>query len=154
MNTDPFNLQRFVNAQDPVWDTVLAELAAGRKRGRWIPFVFPQLRVQVDSEQPDHYGISSLEEARDYLAHPLLGARLKECTWQVLTHKDKSAFEIFGFFDQWKFQSSMTLFERAAEITPVFPLAIHQFFGGGRDFGLLDTLRRMDTEVAKVRKVA
>ena len=143
MNTDPFLLQRFVDAQNPHWETVLAELTAGRKRSHWIWFVFPQLRGLGMSEKSNYYGISCLDEARSYLAHPVLGGRLKDCIWRVLAHTDKSAFEIFGFLDQWKFNSCMTLFEQAAVTTPVFPLAINQFFAGGRDAKSLQMLRSM-----------
>jgi len=112
---DPFDLQRFVTAQAPVFASALEELKEGRKRTHWMWFVFPQLRGLGSSSMATFYGIGSLEEARAYLAHPLLGPRLVLCTETVLAVKGKSLREIFGSPDDMKFGSSMTLFARASD---------------------------------------
>jgi uncharacterized protein (DUF1810 family) len=114
-DADPFDLQRFVDAQDRVYDAVLAELRGGRKRSHWIWFVFPQLRGLGRSPTASHYGISSLEEAQAYLAHDTLGPRLRECTRLVAAIDGSSADEIFGWPDNLKVCSSMTLFARATD---------------------------------------
>ncbi len=110
---DPFNLQRFVDAQSLVYETVLRELRAGRKTTHWIWFIFPQARGLGRSAMSERYAISSLDEARAYLAHPVLGPRLEACTKLVLSHKDVSLEEIFGELDAMKFRSSMELFRKA-----------------------------------------
>lgn len=112
---DPFDLQRFVTAQAPVFASALEELKKGRKRTHWMWFVFPQLRGLGSSSMATFYGIGSLEEARAYLAHPLLGPRLVLCTETVLAIKGKTLREIFGSPDDMKFGSSMTLFARASD---------------------------------------
>ena len=112
---DPFDLQRFVTAQAPVFASALEELKEGRKRTHWMWFVFPQLRGLGSSSMATFYGIGSLEEARAYLAHPLLGTRLVLCTETVLAIKGKSLREIFGSPDDMKFGSSMTFFARASD---------------------------------------
>ena len=112
---DPFDLQRFVTAQAPVFASALEELKEGRKRTHWMWFLFPQLRGLGSSSMATFYGIGSLEEARAYLAHPLLGPRLVLCTETVLAVKGKSLREIFGSPDDMKFGSSMTLFARASD---------------------------------------
>ena len=112
---DPFDLQRFVTAQAPVFASALEELKKGRKRTHWMWFLFPQLRGLGSSSMATFYGIGSLEEARAYLAHPLLGPRLVLCTETVLAVKGKSLREIFGSPDDMKFGSSMTLFARASD---------------------------------------
>jgi uncharacterized protein (DUF1810 family) len=112
---DPFDLQRFVTAQAAVFASALEELKKGRKRTHWMWFVFPQLRGLGSSSMATFYGIGSLEEARAYLAHPLLGPRLVLCTETVLAVKGKSLREIFGSPDDMKFGSSMTLFARASD---------------------------------------
>jgi len=111
---DPFDLKRFVAAQAPVFQTALGELKAGRKRSHWMWFVFPQLRGLGRSSMAQFYGVGSLDEARAYLAHPLLGTRLNLCTQTVLAIKERSLHAIFGAPDDMKFHSSMTLFARAA----------------------------------------
>jgi uncharacterized protein (DUF1810 family) len=113
--TDPFDLQRFVTAQAPVYDSVLEELRAGRKRSHWMWFVFPQLRGLGRSAMADYYGIGSLAEAQAYLAHPALGPRLDLCTRTVLQSDAASLHAIFGSPDDIKFRSCMTLFALAAE---------------------------------------
>jgi uncharacterized protein (DUF1810 family) len=116
-DADRFDLERFVTAQDPVFETVLAELRAGRKRTHWIWFVFPQLADLGRSSTALFYGISSIDEARAYLAHPLLAPRLDLCTRIVLASDSPSLHAIFGSPDDLKFRSCMTLFSRAADDT-------------------------------------
>src|SRR5437762_312152 len=117
---DPHNLDRFLTAQAPVIDAVLAELRAGRKRTHWMWFVFPQLRGLGSSSTADFYGIASLEEARAYLAQPVLGPRLRECCALLLQVPDRSAREILGTPDDLKFRSSLTLFSLADPQEPLF----------------------------------
>jgi uncharacterized protein (DUF1810 family) len=139
---DPFQLSRFSAAQDSVFETVLAELRAGAKKTHWMWFVFPQLRGLGRSPTAAFYGIASLEEARAYLAHPVLGERLAEAVDAVLATSDRSAHEIFGSPDDLKFWSSMTLFrETAAEETNRFDLALRRFFAGEPDPRTLELLK-------------
>src|SRR5215470_10987769 len=114
MNEDRYNLGRFAPAQDPLYARVRAELAAGEKRSHWMWFIFPQLKALGSSATARNFALASLAEARAYLAHPLLGARLRECTQLVNGLKGRSAEEIFGYPDHMKFHSSMTLFALAA----------------------------------------
>jgi uncharacterized protein (DUF1810 family) len=130
--TEPFDLERFVSAQQPVIDTVLVELRQGRKQSHWIWFVFPQVDGLGSSSMARQYAIKSRAEAAAYLAHPVLGARLLECTETVVAHTRKSAHDIFGSPDDLKFCSSMTLFEQAGG-GPAFARALDQFFNGKRD---------------------
>jgi uncharacterized protein (DUF1810 family) len=111
---DPFDLNRFVEAQARVYDEVLRELRAGRKRTHWMWFVFPQLRALGRSPTAQRFGIESLDEARAYLAHPLLGPRIRECARLVAAIKGSGIEEIMGRPDDLKLRSSMTLFARAA----------------------------------------
>lgn len=110
-----FDLERFVHAQEPVFDTALAELRAGRKQSHWMWFVFPQLRGLGRSTMAQHYGIHSLAEAAGYLEHPVLGVRLRTCVDAVLAVQGRSLRQIFGTPDDLKFHSSMTLFALANE---------------------------------------
>jgi uncharacterized protein (DUF1810 family) len=131
---DPFDLQRFVEAQASVYATALAELRAGQKRSHWMWFVFPQLRGLGSSATATHYGIATLDEARAYLAHPLLGPRLRECTEAVLAVQGRSLHAIFGSPDDMKFGSSMTLFEHAVGGTgQPFRAALDRFCGSEAD---------------------
>jgi uncharacterized protein (DUF1810 family) len=134
---DPFDLQRFVDAQRSVYADVRAELAEGRKRSHWMWFVFPQLKGLGRSATAQHYGIASKAEAQAYWVHPLLGPRLRECTELVLAVEGRSAHEIFGAPDDLKFRSCMTLFAHATG-EPLFVRALEKYFGG-RDDG--QTLR-------------
>lgn len=132
--SDPFDLQRFVDAQEGVYDAVQAELAQGRKTTHWMWFVFPQIRALGRSHTAQHYGIASLDEARAYLEHTLLGPRLQACTRQVLALPDaRTVSAVFGSPDDLKFRSCMTLFELAAPHTVLFREAIEQRLGGQRD---------------------
>lgn len=128
-----FNLERFVSAQDGVYAQALAELRRGRKDGHWIWFVFPQIAGLGHSANAWHFGVRGLAEAQAYLAHPMLGARLRECTEAVLAHRGQPAEAIFGTLDAMKFRSSMTLFEAAAPNPALFTLALETFCAGERD---------------------
>ncbi len=130
---DPYNLQRFVNAQEPVIANVLAELKQGRKHGHWIWFIFPQLKGLGRSSMSEFYGISSLDEAKAYLQHPVLGPRLLQCAKLVIEIQGVDAEDIFGEVDAMKFRSCMTLFAQAAPENRVFTNALEKYFGGERD---------------------
>ena len=130
---DPWKLQRFVDAQQPVYADVLAELAAGHKRSHWMWFVFPQLRALGRSETAQYFGIASRDEAAAYWRHPLLGARLNECSQHVLAVNGRTALQIFGSPDDLKLRSCMTLFEQVAVGQPVFARVLEKFFAGERD---------------------
>lgn len=130
---DPYNLQRFVEAQESVYETARAELSAGSKRGHWIWFIFPQLTGLGMSAMSQAFGISSLDEARAYLNHPILGARLRECTQLVLNVQGRSVDQIFGYPDNLKFRSSMTLFAKSARDNQIFTDALGKYFGGEGD---------------------
>ncbi|OBI92352.1 DUF1810 domain-containing protein [Mycobacterium asiaticum] len=133
MARDRFELQRFVDAQDRVYDDVVQELRAGRKRSHWMWFVFPQLRGLGSSPTADHYGISSLEEARAYLEHDLLGPRLRECVRLVNDIAGRSAGQIFGSPDDLKLRSSVTLFARATDDNQDFVALLDKYHGGEED---------------------
>jgi uncharacterized protein (DUF1810 family) len=130
---DPFDLQRFVDAQSPVYDTVIGELRGGRKRSHWMWFVFPQLRGLGSSPTAVRFGISSIDEARAYLAHELLGPRLRECAGLITQIDGSAAEEIFGWPDDMKLRSSMTLFARASDGNADFVAVLEKFFGGEED---------------------
>jgi uncharacterized protein (DUF1810 family) len=125
---DPFDLQRFVDAQDPVYDQVRAELRRGIKTGHWMWFIFPQLRGLGHSSMAVTYGISSPQEAVAYLKHPVLGPRLEECTRLVHRVEGRTIDEIFGGIDTLKFRSSMTLFATAAPENRIFEEALDKYF--------------------------
>ena len=131
--SDPFDLARFVAAQAPVYAAARAELADGRKRSHGMWFVFPQIAGLGLSPTAVRYAIGSLDEAKAYCAHPVLGPRLVECASLVLAVEGRSAVEIFGTIDAVKFRSSMTLFAAAAPQDPVFEACIGKYFGGERD---------------------
>ena len=134
---DPFHLDRFVDAQAPVFERVRAELAAGEKRTHWMWFIFPQIRGLGSSFMAQRFAVANLDEAGTYLKHPLLGARLRECTALVNNHRERSAHDIFSSPDDLKFHSSMTLFEKAAAkhglSGDLFREALTLFFGGVPD---------------------
>ena len=140
--TDEFNLRRFVKAQDPVYSRVLAELRHGEKRSHWMWFVFPQIQGLGSSPLAECYAITSLEEARAYLDHELLGPRLKECCEILETIEDHSAEEIFGYPDVDKLRSSMTLFARASEGENIFTRILDKFYAGEADPQTLDRIGR------------
>jgi uncharacterized protein (DUF1810 family) len=131
--SDPFNLQRFVDAQESVYAEVLAELKAGRKRTHWIWFVFPQLAGLGSSPMARQYAVSSMPEARAYLAHPILGRRLIECVQAMLQHSQLSPRLVLGEIDAVKWRSCLTLFEAVDPGGRVFDAALDQFYAGQRD---------------------
>jgi uncharacterized protein (DUF1810 family) len=137
------DLERFVTAQAPVYGQVLAELRAGRKRSHWMWFVFPQLAGLGHSPTARYFAIGSREEALAYLAHPLLGARLEECTEALLAVPERAISEILGFPDDLKFRSSMTLFSVLAGPGSVFEQALGRFYDGAPDAGTLELLGAM-----------
>jgi uncharacterized protein (DUF1810 family) len=141
LNGDPFDLQRFVAAQAPVYAQVCAELRAGRKATHWMWFVFPQIGGLGTSAMSRLYAIGSRDEARAYLAHPLLGARLRECTAMTLGVEGRTAHEIFGSPDDLKFHASMTLFAAVAEGEMIFDAPLRKYFAGG-DARTLEILAR------------
>nr|WP_317893463.1 DUF1810 domain-containing protein [uncultured Sphingomonas sp.] len=126
-------LDRFVEAQAGVWAQALAELKAGRKTSHWMWFVFPQIAGLGRSETARFYAIADVAEARAYLAHPLLGARLREAAQALLAHREESAEAMLGGIDAVKLRSSMTLFEAVAPDEPVFAAVLEAFFSGQRD---------------------
>lgn len=138
--TDQFNLQRFVDAQASTYGTALAELRTGEKRSHWMWFIFPQLRGLGSSRNAEIYGITSLEEARAYLAHPVLGERLRECIRALLGVQRASAEEILGFIDAVKLRSSLTLFREANTEERLFSKALDRFFGGENDERTIELL--------------
>jgi len=138
MNDD---LERFVSAQDPVYEQVLRELAAGCKTSHWMWFVFPQLRGLGRSATAEHYGIADAAEATAYQAHPTLGKRLRECTRLVLEVRGRDAHAIFGSPDDLKFHSSMTLFAAVAPTEPVFKEALDRYYHGARDLRTVELLQ-------------
>jgi uncharacterized protein (DUF1810 family) len=133
-------LERFVTAQAQIMPRVLAELGAGRKQSHWMWFIFPQIIGLGHSFRGEYFAIAALDEARAYLAHPLLGPRLRQCTELVLAVEGKSANEIFGSPDDLKFRSSMTLFAQAAPQGALFRTALEKYFGGERDQQTLNAL--------------
>jgi len=138
---DRFNLQRFVEAQSGVMERVCAELRAGQKRSHWMWFVFPQIRGLGSSEMAMQYAISGREEARAYLDHVVLGPRLQECAGIVVGLDGRTIEEIFGYPDDLKFHSSMTLFAEAANPSEwVFEKALMKYFGGKADGATLAQL--------------
>jgi uncharacterized protein (DUF1810 family) len=132
---EQYDLQRFVTAQDAggTYERAVAELRHGRKTSHWMWFVFPQIAGLGQSPTSRTYAISSLTEARQYLAHPLLGPRLLECAAIVAGLSGRTAAQIFGGIDAQKLRSSMTLFMRAAPAEPVFRQVLDQYFGGTPD---------------------
>ena len=136
-----YNLQRFVAAQDPVFERVLAELGAGSKLGHWMWFIFPQLKGLGHSELANFYGIGSREEAEAYLEHPVLGPRLRECTELVNGLEGRPINAILGYPDDLKFRSSMTLFSLVSPADQLFRKALEKYFGGEPDQRTVDLLR-------------
>jgi uncharacterized protein (DUF1810 family) len=122
-------MERFVAAQDEIYDRALAEIVAGSKRSHWMWFIFPQIAGLGSSATARRYAIADLAEARAYLAHPVLGPRLRECAAALLAH-ERSAAEIFGYPDDLKLRSSMTLFARAAADPAVFEQVLERFYDG------------------------
>jgi uncharacterized protein (DUF1810 family) len=133
MADNSFALQRFVDAQDAVYDTVLTELRAGRKRTHWIWFVFPQLGELGRSPTARHYGISGIAEARAYLEHPVLGPRLRQCTRIVTGLSGTTIEEVFGYPDYLKVRSSMTLFALCTDVNQDFIALLDKYYADDPD---------------------
>ena len=135
-----YDLQRFVDAQDPVWDAVRAELKAGRKRTHWMWFVFPQLAGLGRSATTQHFGIADRVEAQMYLSHEVLGPRLRKAAAMVAKIADGSAADIFGYPDDLKLQSSMTLFAEVDPGIPIFGEVLQKYYDGKPDERTIDLL--------------
>ncbi len=138
--SDPYDLQRFLEAQTPVYDEALAELRAGKKRSHWMWFIFPQVAGLGRSETAMFYAIRSLDEAAAYLQHPVLGPRLVECTELVNRVSGKTVQQIFGSPDDMKFRSCMTLFAHVSAGSGVFENALQKYFAGKQDLLTLERL--------------
>ncbi len=139
---DPYDLQRFVDAQDPVFEEVRSELRSGRKESHWMWFIFPQLKGLGHSPMAEKFGISSRKEAEAYLQHPILGPRLRGCCELVCNIEGREIDRIFGYPDDLKFRSSMTLFAHSTKDNDVFKAAIQKYFGGQFDDATLHLLSR------------
>ena len=137
---DPYLLERFVEAQDSVYDQVCWELQQGLKMTHWMWFIFPQIEGLSSSAMSKRFAISSLEEAAAYLNHPVLGARLKQCTELVINTSGRTLKQILGPTDNLKFRSSMTLFAHACTQNEVFETALTKYFSEGYDQLTLDRL--------------
>ena len=131
--SDPCDLNRFISAQEGVYDRALNELRGGLKRSHWMWYIFPQIEGLGNSPTTRLYSIKSLEEARQYLAHPVLGTRLVECAEAVLAVQGQSASDIFGHPDDWKLQSSMTLFKLVSGPRSVFESVLDKYYQGKQD---------------------
>ena len=139
---DPYDLNRFLRAQEGVYERALSELRRGQKRTHWMWFIFPQIDGLGYSPTAKRYPIKSIEETRQYLNHPVLGKRLLECTEAVVALKGGSVSEIFGYPDDLKFKSSMTLFEKIAGTGSVFSLALDRYCNSERDETTLSLLEK------------
>lgn len=143
---DPFDLSRFTSAQEGIYDSVLAELRSGHKRTHWMWYIFPQIDGLGHSTTSKHYAIKSISEARQYLNHPVLGTRLLKCAEAVLTIDGRSVSEIFGYPDDLKFKSSMTLFAHVADPRSVFVRILDKYFDGKQDIKTLRLLEKFTEE--------
>ncbi|MBX2804523.1 MAG: DUF1810 domain-containing protein [Hyphomicrobiales bacterium] len=137
---NPYDLQRFVDAQERVYERVCAELEAGRKQTHWMWFIFPQLAGLGRSAMAIKYAISGTVEARAHLAHPVLGKRLRHCTQLVNNLEGRTAEQIFGPVDTMKFRSSMSLFAKAGEENREFEAALQKYFDGVYDESTLERI--------------
>lgn len=137
---DPYDLQRFVDAQRPIHDRALTELKAGLKQSHWMWFIFPQIAGLGRSETARRYAIQNAEEAKAYVEHPLLGLRLEECAQALLAHAERPARQILGSPDDMKLHSSMTLFAAVAPEREVFQKVLDAFFAGQPDPATLSRL--------------
>lgn len=137
---DPYNLQRFVSAQAPAWERVLTELRTGEKRTHWMWFIFPQLKGLGLSEMAQCYAISSEAEAAAYLQHDLLSLRLRQCCETVNSLEGFTVDQIFGYPDNLKFHSSMTLFDHVTHESDIYAEVLHKYFRGNRDTATLRLL--------------
>jgi uncharacterized protein (DUF1810 family) len=142
MTPDPYDLTRFVVAQEATYSHALAEIRDGRKASHWMWFIFPQFRGLGSSPTSVHYGIGSIEEAQAYLAHPILGRRLVECAEAALQIEGRSALEVFGSPDDMKLRSSATLFAAVSSDGSVFHRLIEKYFAGKPDARTIELLSR------------
>lgn len=141
MNSDTkYNLERFVSAQEPIYDAVVAELSGGQKHSHWMWFIFPQITGLGFSETARFYAIKDEYEAREYLQHPVLGARLKHCTQLVLNIEGRSLAHIFGYPDDRKFKSCMTLFATVSNSGSLFEQALERYCDAEQDSKTLNIL--------------
>ncbi len=138
--TDPFDLDRFIQAQKPVYETVLTELQSGQKRTHWMWFIFPQIAGLGRSPMAQRYAIKSLDEAKAFLEHPVLSSRLTECTQTVLDLENRSVSAIFGYPDDLKFHSCITLFAQVTATDSVFNLTLKKYFMNQQDTQTLERL--------------
>lgn len=138
--SDTIDLNRFITAQESIYDNVLTELTSGRKRTHWMWYIFPQIDGLGHSSTSKHYAIKSIAEARQYLNHPVLGTRLLECAEAVFAIEGRSISEIFAYPDNLKLKSSMTLFACVADQCSVFARILDKYFDGERDVLTLQTL--------------
>jgi len=138
--SDPFSLSRFVEAQEQNYDQALAEIKSGRKRSHWMWYVFPQLDGLAFSSTSKHYAIKSLDEARAYLQHPVLGPRLLDCADALLQIQGRTAYQIFGSPDDLKLKSSATLFAHVSPAGSVFHQVLAKYYRGGADEKTLQLL--------------
>ena len=143
---DPFGLRRFTSAQKGAYGSAIAELQGGQKRTHWMWYIFPQIDGLGHSATARHYAIKSMDEARQYLGHPILGARLVECAEAVLAIEGRTVSEIFGYPDDLKLKSSMTLFACVADRGSVFDRVLDKYFQGGRDVRTLELLGLIEQE--------
>jgi uncharacterized protein (DUF1810 family) len=146
---DPFDLGRFISAQKGIYESALAELRGGQKRTHWMWFIFPQIDGLAYSTTSKHYAVKSIEEARQYLNHPVLGARLLECAETLLAVEGRSVSEIFGYPDDLKLKSSMTLFSYVADPRSVFVRVLEKYFRGEQDVRTLDLLEKLKEKRSK-----
>lgn len=142
-SNDQFDLNRFISAQEMVYARVLFELRNGRKRTHWMWFIFPQIDGLGNSSTTKRYAIKSIEEAQEYLNHPVLGKRLRECAELVLAIEGQSVSEIFGYPDDMKLKSSMTLFSSLENSDPVFVSILDKYFNGEKDLRTLTILEKL-----------
>ncbi|WP_036483912.1 DUF1810 domain-containing protein [Myxosarcina sp. GI1] len=140
---DPFNLNRFISAQEEVYHRALAELNNGNKKSHWIWYIFPQFAGLGQSQTSKYYAIKSREEALAYINHPVLGSRLRECAKVVIAVQGRSVSEIFGYPDNLKLKSSMTLFSSVASDS-VFDRVLDKYFQGNRDDKTLQLLEKLE----------
>jgi uncharacterized protein (DUF1810 family) len=144
---DPFGLSRFINAQDDVYNDVLTELKSGLKRTHWMWFIFPQIDGLGHSPTTEYYAIKNIEEARKYLAHPVLGPRLLECAEAVLSVEGRSVSQIFGYPDDFKLKSSMTLFAFVSDPDSAFVNVLNKYFHGEHDIKTLQILENLKAKL-------
>ena len=143
-----FDLTRFEKAQENIYDRVLLELRNGKKRTHWMWYIFPQVDGLGHSATARHYAIKNMEEARQYLNHPVLGKRLLECTEAVLAIEGRSLLEIFGYPDNLKLKSSMTLFASVADPDSVFVRILDKYFNGEQDLLTLQLLSKLEEKIS------